>query len=57
MGRFKEMPYHDLMHGKERRLPPHMTCQDIPVLLECIDIGRAEVHLIENLKASVQKAM
>ena len=57
MGRFKEMKYLEIMNGKERRLPAHMSCQDLPVLLECIDMGRAEVHLIEILKASVQKAM
>ena len=57
MGGFKEMPYHDLMRGKGRRFPAGMRCEDIEVLLECIDIGRAEVSLVDNLRASVHRAI
>ena len=55
LGGFKEMPYRDLMRGK-RRFPAGMRCEDIEVLLECMDIGR-EVSLVDNLRASVHRAI
>ena len=33
-----------------------MSVQDVDVILECMDIGRGEVHLLRNLKASIRNA-